>query len=182
MRNPSIQLWLDPGTQVTAGEAKVNVSYYYDGKDQYRELMWRREGKAWQLYKESTNSENHNDKFMDLRNWLPSDAKGLGKDLTARFGIENTFAWLVLENPTGAQVVVDIWPWGTCSEVAAPKDALGKLTCKDAGEGKDFVLLKEKDELKLRIYPAGKDAPMSTDRSVDLAKGAKVTFKKTAAP
>lgn len=186
MQNPSIKTWLDPGTQLTLSEAKVNISYFYDGKDQYRELMWRREDKQWHLYKESTNSENHSEEYKPLRNWLPSDGKPIGKDVTARFAIENQFAWLVLENPTGAQVVVEIWPWGTCTQVEPPKpeetekdkDLLGMLTCKDGGEGKDFTLWKLKDELALHLSPAGKDAPMSTDRTIDLAKGAKVTFKK----
>ncbi|HUS28572.1 MAG TPA: hypothetical protein VMZ53_08685 [Kofleriaceae bacterium] len=185
-RNASIQSWLDPGTQVTLGEAKVHVSYIYDDKDQYRQLMWRREGATWHLYKEQVNSQNSrpDDKVLALRNWLPTDAKPLGKQLTVRFGIENMFAWIVVENGKGAQVVLDIWPEGTCTQVETPlpdphfkEDVpLGKLTCKDSGAGKDFVLVKSDDELGLRLYPAGKDAPMSTDHTIMIAKGAKVTL------
>jgi hypothetical protein len=191
LRNPSIKVWLDPGTTITAGEAKVNVSYFADGRDEYRELMWRREDGGWHLYKEQVNSMSGAEKFMDLRNWLDPDAKILGKEVIARLGTENSFAWLVLENPTGAQVVIDIWPNGTCTEVDAPPPnpddkasvPLGKLTCKDSGAGKDFVLMKAKDRVTLRIMPAGQTAPMSTDHAADVAKGAKVTFKKqTAAP
>jgi hypothetical protein len=175
-RNPSVEVWLDPGTQVPAGEAKVYISHFIDGKDQYRQLLWRREDHAFHLYSEKTNSENHAETFMDLRNLPSLDAKGLGKELAARFRIENQFAWLVLENPTGGQVVVDLWPWGTCSVAEVPKGALAKLTCKDAGAGKDFVIVRDKDTLNVHLSPAGKDAPSSTDRSVDLAKGAKLTL------
>jgi hypothetical protein len=190
-KNPSAEVWLDPGTRITLGEAKVNISYIYDDKDQYRELMWRREGTTWLLYKEQVNSQNsRNDNLMSLRHWFPADAAPLGKELTARFRIENSFAWIVVENGKGAQVVVDIWPEGTCMEVDPPapdpkektKVPLAKLTCKDSGKGRDFTLVKLPDELSLRLSPAGEEAPMSTDHTIKIAKGAKVTWQKTAAP
>jgi hypothetical protein len=130
--------------------------------------------------KEQVNSESHRDAPYISRNWLPANAEALGKNVTARFGMEGEFAWGVVTNAKGEQVVADLWPEGPCEGIelppGSPKGAIAMLRCKNSGEGHDFTMLAEKDSLKIRRAPAGKDAPSGTDREFRLAKGAKVTL------
>jgi len=180
IQNASVSSWLENKDR-GENETRVNVSYFYgDGKDQYRELTFRREGGKQLLVKEQVSSENHRDKPHISRNWLPVDAEKLGKKVTARFGMEGDFAWAIVTNDKGEQVVADLWPEGPCEAIdlpsGAPKDAIAMIRCKNTGEGHDFTMIAGKDELRIRRSPAGKDAPAGTDHEFRLAKGAKVTL------
>lgn len=175
-QNATIKTWLDPASGLAEGESKLNVSYFYDKRDEYRELMWRREDGKQLLVSEKVNSRSSRDEWSPMRNWLPIDAAPLGKTLSVRFGAEGHFAWVVVMNDKRAQAIADLWPEGPCTEVDPPKGALGVLRCTNSGEGHDFMLVKEKTELVVRRSPAGKAAPMSTDRRFTLAPGAQVTY------
>lgn len=180
-----VKTWLEPGATLGERESKTHVGYYYAGPDRghddYRELVWRREDGQQRLASIKTNSRNYKaaDEWRDYRNFFDLDATSLGKQLAAWFRIEGDLAWLVVANDK-TQVVHDLWPaaGATCALVEPPrKDALVQLRCTGADKGQDFTVVRDKDTLAVQLRPAGEDAPMSTDRRIKLAKGAKVAIQ-----
>jgi hypothetical protein len=108
----------------------------------------------------------------------------LGKSLVAHVRIEGSLAWLVLENDKAVQAVADLWPddGNACIEIyplptAGKPGAIAMVRCTGAGEGQDFTIARDKNSLYLRLTPANKEAPMSTDLEIKLAPGAQVTFQ-----
>jgi hypothetical protein len=176
-----VKSWLDPNMKLGEGETKTHASFWYDGKDDYREIVWKRESGQQLLLSIKTNSRNSKEEkaWRDWRNYFPLDATSLGKQLTAWVRVEGDLAWLVVANDK-FQVVADLWPaaGSACTVVEpAPAGTLAQLRCTGVGDGQDFTVARDKDTVAVRLTPAGKDAPMSTDRRIELTKGAKLAVQ-----
>ena len=175
-----VKSWLDPNMQLAEGTTKLMINYWYNGKDDYREVVWKRDGDEQKLLSLQTNSRNSMTEadWRDWRNFYPLNAEALGKQLTAWVRVEGDLAWLVVGNGK-LQIVADLWPspGSSCAVVEpVPAGTLAQVRC-SGGEGQDFTVARDKDVIAVRLTPAGKDAPMSTDRRINLAKGAKLAVQ-----